>query len=104
KSAEAKPAEAAPSKAKPSGAAPSRARPSGASDDLTVIKGIGKATQTRLQKAGYVSYADIAACDPAKIVELLRDGQPISRERVEGWRAQAATLRDEAGKSGGASD
>ena len=54
-------------------------------DDLTVIKGIGPAVQTKLRSFGIASLAELAASDPEALAAKLRASQPISTTRVEGW-------------------
>ncbi|SDF76770.1 large subunit ribosomal protein L21 [Limimonas halophila] len=57
-----------------------------AGDDLTAIKGIGPATQEKLQAHGVSRFADLAAADPGQLTAQLRKDQPgISEKRVRGW-------------------
>lgn len=54
-------------------------------DDLTVIKGIGSATQRKLSTFGIKTLADLAASDPEKLFAKLSSSQPISAARVKRW-------------------
>ena len=54
-------------------------------DDLTVIKGIGPAVQTKLRSFGITSLAALAASDPEALAAKLKASQPISTTRVKGW-------------------
>ncbi len=55
-------------------------------DDLTVIKGIGPATQEKLNRLGVTSLADLADADPTRLTSDLRKHQPgISEKRVRSW-------------------
>ena len=58
-------------------------------DDLTVIKGIGPAVQTKLRSFGVTSLAALAAADPEALAAKLKASQPISSARVKGWIAAA---------------
>ena len=62
-------------------------------DDLTVIRGIGIASQNRLYTAGIKTYAALAGTPAADIRRVL--GNFARGARVEEWIAQA---RDLAGK------
>jgi predicted flap endonuclease-1-like 5' DNA nuclease len=87
----------APQAAKPpAGSAPkqaARGRTKAASDappdDLTVIKGIGPVVQQKLHALGIRTFDDLAAADPAKLVEQLKGRQPISEALVRGWTKAA---------------
>lgn len=59
-------------------------------DDLTAIRGLGKASQDRLQAAGIKTYAQLAEASP----EALRDslGKAGQGAKVEDWIAQAKAL------------
>jgi len=59
-------------------------------DDLTVIRGLGSATQERLNQAGITTFAQLAKATPAKLRELLGDG--TARARAEDWIAHARDL------------
>lgn len=61
-----------------------------APDDLTAIRGLGKASQARLQAAGIKTYAKLAEASP----EALRDslGKAGQGAKVEDWIAQAKAL------------
>jgi predicted flap endonuclease-1-like 5' DNA nuclease len=58
-------------------------------DDLTVIKGIGPVVQEKLHALGIRTFGDLAAADPAKLVEQLKGRQPISEALVRGWTKAA---------------
>jgi predicted flap endonuclease-1-like 5' DNA nuclease len=58
-------------------------------DDLTVIKGIGSATQRKLSTFGIKTLADLAASDPEKLLAKLGASQPISAARVKRWIKEA---------------
>lgn len=62
-------------------------------DDLTRIKGIGRATAERLSQAGVGSFAALAAADPAALAahEALR-GVRASPADIPAWIAGAAEL------------
>jgi predicted flap endonuclease-1-like 5' DNA nuclease len=61
-----------------------------ASDDLTVIRGIGIATQDRLYRSGIRSFAQLAGSTPDKVREVL--GNLARGAQVEAWIAEAAGL------------
>ena len=63
------------------------------SDDLTVIGGIGIATQDRLYRAGIRSFAQLAQSPPEKIQAIL--GKMAGGAQVESWIEQAAGLARE---------
>lgn len=58
------------------------------SDDLTVIRGIGIATQDRLYRAGIRSFAQLAQSSPERLREIL--GSLARGARVETWIEDAA--------------
>ncbi len=58
-----------------------------APDDLTAIRGLGKASQDRLQAAGIKTYAQLAKAAPEGLRDIL--GQAA---KVEDWIAQAEAL------------
>jgi predicted flap endonuclease-1-like 5' DNA nuclease len=58
-------------------------------DDLTVIKGIGPATQEKLRALGIATFSDLARADPKALTERLKGSQPISEARVRGWTKAA---------------
>jgi predicted flap endonuclease-1-like 5' DNA nuclease len=60
-----------------------------APDDLTVIKGIGPVVQQKLHALGIRTFDDLAAADPARLVEQLKGRQPISEALVRGWTKAA---------------
>ena len=60
------------------------------SDDLTIIRGIGIATQDRLYRAGIKSFSELARSSPEKIREAL--GQMARGAKVETWIEQAGGL------------
>ncbi len=61
-----------------------------AEDDLTAIRGIGAATQMRLNAAGIKSYAQLAEADPEDVREALNEQQ--QNTKVERWISQAREL------------
>jgi predicted flap endonuclease-1-like 5' DNA nuclease len=67
-------------------AAPPPARPAMASDDLTLIKGIGPARAAALQQAGITSYATLAGTATERLKELF---PRVGLEGLEAWKAQA---------------
>ncbi len=60
------------------------------SDDLTVIRGIGIATQDRLYRAGIKSFSELAQSSPEKIREAL--GKMARGAKVETWIEEAGGL------------
>ena len=62
----------------------------GAPDDLTVIRGIGIASQNRLHAAGIKSYPQLARASAEDVREIL--GQFGRGAKVEDWIAQARKL------------
>ena len=93
--------ETAPEKARPQATEPAaesppepatRTQPAAterASDDLTVIKGIGPVVQQKLQALGIRTFDDLAAADPETLAEQLKGRQPISQALVRGWTEAA---------------
>lgn len=68
-----------------------RGGPEGSSsDDLTVIRGIGIATQDRLYRAGIRSFSQLAGTSPDRIREIL--GNLARGAKVETWIEEAAGL------------
>ena len=63
---------------------------SASSDDLTVIRGIGLATQDRLYRAGIKSFAQLAQSSPERLREAL--GNLARGARLEAWIEEAAGL------------
>ncbi len=61
-----------------------------AEDDLTAIRGIGAATQERLNAAGIKSYAQLADADPEDVRQALNKRQ--ENTKVERWISQAREL------------
>ncbi len=61
-----------------------------AEDDLTAIRGIGAATQMRLNAAGIKSYAQLADADPEDVRQALNKRQ--ENTKVERWISQAREL------------
>ncbi len=59
-------------------------------DDLTAIRGIGAATQKRLNAAGIKSYAQLADADPEDVRAALNEQQ--QNTKVERWISQAREL------------
>jgi predicted flap endonuclease-1-like 5' DNA nuclease len=68
--------------------APVRQKP--AKDDLTVIRGIGAATQQRLYGAGFTTYEKLAAADPTEIRGIF--GRMAPGAKPEQWIDQARAL------------
>ncbi|MEM7022782.1 MAG: helix-hairpin-helix domain-containing protein [Pseudomonadota bacterium] len=62
-----------------------------APDDLTAIKGIGPAVQSKLRALGIQTYDDLAKADPDRLIDQLKGSQPISPARVRGWTEAAAS-------------
>ena len=60
------------------------------SDDLTIIRGIGTATQDRLYRAGIKSFSELAQSSPDKIRDTL--GKMARGAKVETWIEQAGGL------------
>ncbi len=60
------------------------------SNDLTVIRGIGIATQDRLYRAGIKSFSQLAQSSPENVREIL--GKMGGGAKVETWIKQAAGL------------
>ncbi|MGE0650272.1 MAG: DUF4332 domain-containing protein [Alphaproteobacteria bacterium] len=67
-----------------------RPRSGGPEDDLTVIRGIGPATQRRLQVAGIQSYEDLARATPEEIHRALVDSRRGAN--VQQWINRARQL------------
>jgi hypothetical protein len=68
---------------------------SGAKDDLQTIKGIGKSIARALDELGIQSYAELAGCDPADLLEMLSGKLPsiaIQRASPESWIQEAREL------------
>ncbi len=59
-------------------------------DDLTVIRGIGTATQKRLYAAGIKSYSQLAGTAPEAVRSALNNHGPEAK--VEEWIRQAREL------------
>ena len=59
-------------------------------DDLTAIRGIGTATQKRLNAAGIKSYAQLADADPEDVRGALNE--PQQNAKVERWISHAREL------------
>jgi predicted flap endonuclease-1-like 5' DNA nuclease len=54
-------------------------------DDLTVIKGIGPATQERLRSLGIRTFEDLATATPDDLAARLKSGQPVAKSQVRRW-------------------
>jgi predicted flap endonuclease-1-like 5' DNA nuclease len=54
-------------------------------DDLTIIKGIGPAIQSKLRGFGIASFSGLAASDANELAAKLGASQPMSTARVQGW-------------------
>jgi predicted flap endonuclease-1-like 5' DNA nuclease len=65
-------------------------------DDLTLIDGIGMATDNRLRRAGIKTFADLARSDPDELVRRL-DMPAGGRGRVCGWILEAQRRHDAGG-------
>ena len=68
----------------------SQATEENVSDDLTAIRGIGIASQNRLNVAGIKSYAQLASADPEELRKML--GRKGRGAKVEDWIAKARKL------------
>jgi len=82
-----------PESARPSRAPESSGTPKSASSggDLTGIKGIGPAMQTRLTELGITTKADLAAAEPATLTKQLKAGRAVvSESKVRAWIEAAA--------------
>jgi predicted flap endonuclease-1-like 5' DNA nuclease len=69
---------------------------SGARDDLSLIRGVGRPGETRLNELGYFSYRDVAGLSDTEAAEL--EGRLGAEPGVIGreqWREQAALLARE---------
>jgi hypothetical protein len=69
-----------------------------AKDDLQSIKGIGKSIARALEELGIQSYAELAGCNPADLLEMLSGKLPsiaIQRASPEEWIQQARDLAGE---------
>lgn len=63
-------------------------------DDLTKLKGIGKATAAKLKEAGITSFSDLAAADAAVLAARLN----AKAKDVSGWIEAAKAPPSETGK------
>ncbi len=70
--------------------AASEAPEDGPLDDLTAIRGIGAATQNRLNAAGIKSYAQLADADPEDVRRALNEQRQSTK--VERWISRAREL------------
>ena len=70
--------------------AASEAPEDGPLDDLTAIRGIGAATQKRLNAEGIKSYAQLADADPEDVRRALKE--PQQNTKVERWISHARDL------------
>ncbi|MBU0510595.1 MAG: hypothetical protein KJ638_02695, partial [Chloroflexi bacterium] len=61
-----------------------------ASDDLTIIRGIGPSMAKRLNKAGICAYAQLAGSTPEELRQHLAEAGRLAK--VEEWIAQAQEL------------
>ncbi len=59
-----------------------------AEDDLTAINGIGPVFAGRLRDANFITFADIAAAEPARLAEVTG----ASETRVSEWIVTASAL------------
>ncbi len=78
-----------PSPARTTAAAPDKAK-SVSTGELTAIRGIGIATQNRLNAAGIQSYAQLACATPGEVRKAL--GEKGRGAKVEQWIRQARKL------------
>ena len=67
---------------------PPSMQPTEGGDDLTEVKGVGPVYRARLGEGGIVSFAALAAADPASVAEMAGVGEDTAAE----WIAQASTL------------
>lgn len=69
----------------------SKLMPDRASDDFTLIKGIGPAVQKRLHEANIFTFTQLASLKPKKLAKLLEDMAGFSPERItsQDWIGQA---------------
>lgn len=75
--------------------APQATTSPGRADDLTEIKGIGAAMQQRLNAHGIRSFADLAAADPDRLLQQLKEDKAvISEARVKEWIQTAQARGD----------
>ena len=58
--------------------------------DFTTIRGVGAATQKKLNEAGIVTYAQLSQATPEKLEEIT--GRPAARIVAEGWISAAEKL------------
>ena len=75
---------------KPPEAAARRGAGENESDDLTVIRGIGIASQNRLYVAGIKTYADLARTPPEEVRRSL--GKLARGAKVDEWISRAREL------------
>jgi large subunit ribosomal protein L21 len=73
---------------KPAVAEPHSRKPAPQPDDLTVIKGIGPVFETRLNKAGIYTYAQLAAAT----AENVQTATQVTRWDPADWIAEAKNL------------
>lgn len=80
----------------PGTAAAVGAAAAGRRDDLSLIRGIGRDRETRLNEAGIHGYRDLEAMSDRDAADTeARLGLPAGTIAREQWREQAATLRDD---------
>ena len=81
---------------------PGRREPSGEkvpenpANDLTAIRGIGIATQNRLNTSGIKTYAQFAEASPDDLQKIL--GGRVTEGKIKHWIAEARTLAEEDNK------
>ena len=75
---------------KPPQAAARRGSGENESDDFTVIRGIGIASQNRLHVAGIKTYADLASTPPEEVRKRL--GKLARGAKVDEWISRAREL------------
>ncbi len=64
--------------------------PEGVVDDLSAIQGIGITIQNRLNRAGIMTYAQLAEAKPEQVREAL--GKLLRGAKVEAWISRARDL------------
>ncbi len=70
--------------------------PENPANDLTAIRGIGIATQNRLNTSGIKTYAQLAEASPDDLQKIL--GGRVTEGKIKHWIAEARTLAEEANK------
>jgi len=65
-------------------------KPKAAPDDFTAIRGVGLATQERLNEAEITTYAQLAQATPEQLEKIT--GRSAVRIAADGWASQARKL------------